>query len=284
MDRSPASDEAEWGDVCSVLAAGALQVPVDAVAGLRKVPGRASGRRSSTSLLKHADDQTVLGVSAVLRTIEQSGWQDRDFSAWGVVAAPRFPGRLSLAPSLEKFQQRGPASVSPLIIPNLSLHAMAGSISLAINAHGTNFGVGGGHGHLIEALLCALTIRPDTGCGLWVVATQWNPEPIPDTTGASVIPAAGVAVALALAPQECAEPARYQLRVQSSPEPCRSSDSGLIELSNRLVAQNDASARFRWASEVPGGGFVVLEESSSRGFAAGLTLGEPISDRFLDVA
>src|SRR5205823_2480660 len=84
------------------------------------------------------------------------GWHDRSFAEWGLIAAPRFLGRIIAAGAMARFKTQGVPGMSPLIIPTLSLHAVAGSLSLALQTHGFNYGVGGGHGHLAEALLTGL--------------------------------------------------------------------------------------------------------------------------------
>ena len=88
---------------------------------------------------------------------------------------------------MDRFKKQGVPGMSPLIIPTLSLHAVAGSLEPGLEDHGFNYGVGGGHGHLAEALLTALAARDDDGVpGVWVVATQFSPEPVPDTVGNSL--------------------------------------------------------------------------------------------------
>src|SRR5262249_28604159 len=152
-------------------------------------PGPLGGRRIPPSLLKHADHQTVLGLAALLRAIDGAGWQGRSFEDWGLIAAPRFLGRISTAASIARFKERGVPGMSPRISPTMSLHAVAGSLSMALKAHGFNYGVGGGHGHLGEALLTALAAREVHGAsGIWVVVTQFSPEPVPDTSGHSTNP------------------------------------------------------------------------------------------------
>lgn len=73
------------------------------------------------------------------------------------------------------------AAVSPTILPQHSLHSVSGTISIALGIHGPNYGAGGGCGALGEGLLCAVTLMANgTLPGIWLVLTEWNPEPIPD--------------------------------------------------------------------------------------------------------
>ena len=233
---------------------------LEELSALRKQPGPLAGRRLAPSLLKHAEEQTVLAVAAILRIIAAAGWQERDFSDWAVIAAPRFPGRLSLAPALEKFQKRGAASVSPLIVPTLSLHAMAGTLSLVLGAHGFHFGVGGGHDHLAEALLCALAFGEDSDVpGVWVVATEWEPEPIPEPSGASRVPAVGTAIALGLAPRG-GQAARWRLRLAPLTSPGEAPPSGVRALAGFLQGAIEPDRPRCWSCRLPGRGAIVLDD------------------------
>jgi hypothetical protein len=254
---------------CAVEAFGVVRVPLEEIPALRKVAGPLIGHRIPPSLLKHADEQTVLALAAVLRAIHDARWQDRSFAEWGLIAAPRFLGRLSIAPWIDKYARLGASTVSPLIIPNLSLHAVAGSLSLALRCRGFNFGVGGGHGHLAEALLAGLAASDDGQVpGLWVVATEWDPEPIPDGHRGSRVPAIGTAVALALVPG-AEESARRSLRVlpvapSAAGAPDDATASGLPELAAFLESA-DAGRRPRsWYRPLPGGGAIVLDDDPSR--------------------
>src|SRR5262249_40164854 len=91
-------------------------------------------------LLKYADEQAVIAVAAVLQAIQDFELHGRNFTDWGVVAAPRFLGREACAASLDKFMVQGALGVSPLLVAYQSLHAVAGSISLALRIQGPNMG------------------------------------------------------------------------------------------------------------------------------------------------
>ncbi len=124
-----------------------------------------------------------------------------DFADWGVLAAPRLPGRLSGAATLNRFVELGVPAISPHIIPQHSLHAVSSAVSVALGMHGPNFGIGGGPESTAEGLLAALTfLRTARVPGMWLVLTEWDREPIPDGQGGSVTPAVCCASALALVP------------------------------------------------------------------------------------
>ena len=141
---------------------GTLRVPLEGIAGLRKNPGPLGGREIAKSLLKHADHQTILGLSALLRAVDSAGWHSRSFADWGVIAAPRFLGRVLVSAAMARFRERGVPGMSPMTIPTVGLHSPSGSLSMALGMHGFNYGVGGCHGHLADGLLTALA-APMTG-------------------------------------------------------------------------------------------------------------------------
>src|SRR5262249_35114851 len=155
---------------------GAVTVPFEAVAGLRKAPGPPGSPKIASPLLKHADEHTVVGLAAVLRAMVDHGMAGRSFDDWAVVAAPRYPGRTQTMFHIDRYRGQGASTVSPLIIPHRSLHSISGTISLALRARGPNFGVGGARGNLGDGLLAALALGGDAPDGVWFVATAWDPE------------------------------------------------------------------------------------------------------------
>jgi hypothetical protein len=263
---------------CAVEAWGVVRVPVGEIQPLRKGPGPLLGTKIPPSLLKHADHQTVLALAALLRAADRAGWRDRSFAEWGVIAAPRFLGRIVAAAAMARFGQTGAAGVSPLIIPTLSLHAVAGSLSLAIKAHGFNYGVGGGPGHLAEALVAGLAARGDHDVpGIWVVATGFDPEPVPDVSGQSLTASTGYGVALALSVASAPDRSRLNLRlVPSAPadlqnEPNTDDTRGepltaLVALADFLDPPGASLPRpRRWYLPLPGGGGAVeLDDDPAR--------------------
>jgi hypothetical protein len=151
------------------------------------------------NFLKHADEQTVLGLAAVLHAVADTDLADTSFTDWGVVAAPCFLGRATLVQALQRYTVEGAWGMSPHFIPHRSQHAVSGTISQALKIHGPNFGAGGGPAGAIDALLAgAVLVETDRLPGVWVVLTGWEPEFIPDRDGRPAAATACRALALAL--------------------------------------------------------------------------------------
>jgi hypothetical protein len=163
----------------AVAAFGTVRAPHDAIPGLRQtlaLPGQAP---FPPAFLKHADEQTVVGLAAVFQAIQRHGWADHDFTDWGVLAAPRLLGRACMALAVQRFAQEGAWGVSPHLIPHRSLHSTSGTVSQALGIHGPNFGVGGGPLAAAEVMLAAAALMAGGRLpGLWLVLTGWDPEPI----------------------------------------------------------------------------------------------------------
>jgi hypothetical protein len=237
---------------------------------LRQKPGRVGAEALPPSFLKHADDQTVTGVAAVLQALEADGLGGRAFGDWGVVAAPRFMGRTALAAALGKFRAEGAWGISPHLIPHRSLHSLSGTISQALKVHGPNFGSGGGPGGAADALLTATALLHGGRLpGVWVVLTGWEPEPATDARGQVVTPD-GVcsAVALALVPVAPGGP-RLSLSVVPAGVGVRRNGHGGVSLLSleallRALADREAPpAAVVW--HLPGGGRLELERRTSAG-------------------
>jgi hypothetical protein len=128
------------------------------------------------SFLKHADEQTVACLAAVLEAIAASNLAPEGpgvFARWAAVCGPRFIGRDVIAQAVPNFRTEGPWGVSPHVIPHRSLHSPSGALSVALGIQGPNLGAGGGNGSEAEALLTALTLlwgqKPP---GVWLVTSS----------------------------------------------------------------------------------------------------------------
>jgi len=192
---------------CDVAAQGFVRASAGELAALRRSPGAPGDVPPPPSLLKHADEQTVVALAAVLRAAREGGLDPNGFGDWGVVSAPRYLGRAAFEGAFPQFLAEGVWGVSPLLIANHSLHAPSGTVSQVLKAYGPNLGVGGVPGHEDEAFLAAASML-DGGAapGVWVVLTGWAPGPFPppgllagsgvDAEGGDARVCEGVALAL----------------------------------------------------------------------------------------
>jgi hypothetical protein len=180
-------------------------VAPEQIPALRLAPGPGIGESLPASFLKHADDQTVVGIGAIFRAIDQNpSLSSVTFADWGVLAAPRFLGRATLASALQRFALEGAWGVSPHLIPHQSLHSVSGTVSQALGVHGPNFGVGGGPGCASEGILAAGALLSEERVpSVWLILTGWDPEPVLERPGQSATnghrPAPSICSAAALA-------------------------------------------------------------------------------------
>ena len=182
---------------CDVLAHGSVRAAPAEIASLRQNLGPVPGHPLPTGFLRHADEQTVVGLAAVLQAIATHGLAGQRFTEWGVLASPRYLGRLTLAAAIDRFKTEGAWGVSPHVIPHRMLHSISGAISQVLKIHGPNLGVGGGPGGLLEVFrMAAGMLHGDRLPGLWVVLTGWDPEPIPGEAQPGEARCIGVALAL----------------------------------------------------------------------------------------
>jgi hypothetical protein len=166
----------------------------DGIPALRRAPGRLGDAAIAPGLLKHADEQSVVGVVAVLRAVAAGGLDPAGFGDWGVVAAPGFLGRAAFNDAFPRFLADGAWGVGPLLTASHSLHSVSGMVSQALNAHGPNLGAGGAPSEDEQALLAAAVLLDEGAApGVWVVLTDWTPGPDGDQS-----PAAYEALAVAL--------------------------------------------------------------------------------------
>ena len=136
------------------------------------------------ALLRHADDQSVLGLAAVLAAMRAGKLTAETCSSWGILAAPRYLGRTVLTAAIPRFVAEGAWAVSPHLVPQQSTHAVAGVISQLLAMRGPSLGIGGGPGAGVEAALAsAAWLQIESIPGLWLVMTGWNQEPAPDEQG-----------------------------------------------------------------------------------------------------
>jgi hypothetical protein len=230
--------------VCDLAAHAAVRVPLATVGDLRRRPGPPGVAALPANFLKHADDQTVVGLAAIFHAIANHKLHDVPFTAWGVLAAPRFLARAAMITGLQRFLAEGAWGVSPHTIPHRSLHSISGTVSHALQIRGPNFGVGGGHGGNVEVLVAAVSLLERGRLpGIWVVWTAQEPDGEMDLAGHGDPNTICRALAVALTPTTLEGRApRLQLEVGGAPTdnplPCK--DFFYLEtLINKLGAARD---------------------------------------------
>jgi hypothetical protein len=204
---------------------------------------------------KYSDEQTIVAAQAVDRLIQAEGISTADCREWGVVVAPRYIGRLAGAGIFDRFRKRGDQGVSPHTLPQHSLHSPSGALSILLGTHGPNAGMGGGPNAFAEGLLGALTMFDlESTPGLWLVATEWNPEPLPDEQGEPATAAVCHGLAMLLRPASAAG-LRGQLSLRTSHQAQagidlarRPTEVRLHQLVHALdiAAQRNLSLGFEW--------------------------------------
>jgi hypothetical protein len=183
---------------------------------------------------------------------------------WGVLAAPLYLGRASLAAAIMRFRDEGAWGVSPHLVPHRSLHSPSGALSYALKLHGPNFGVGGGPGCAAEVLLAAAALLERRRApGLWVVFSAIDPDAPPGREGEQSPETTCAALALALTPARFGA-AGLRLRVKAAAAPAPPTAAAAAPNLYRLKAMLDAAARGAGRGAPVGrpleaGGWVELE-------------------------
>jgi hypothetical protein len=263
----PRSSPADPAAVRSLVAGfAACRVPIDELPHLRQLPGLLPGEPLPASFLKHADEQTVAAMVAVSRAIQEHGLERHDFSAWGIIAAPRFLGRAALAVALARFAAEGAWGISPHLIPHRSLHALSGTISQALKIHGPNYGVGGGADGAAEALLVANAMLSEQNLpGVWVVLTGFDPELVPADPEDVAPPQATecLAVALALVEPGLRRHGRFLAVGANGTSEAETDRWPLLSLENlaAVLAQGHDGKAARW--QLRCGGWAVWEHAEA---------------------
>jgi len=171
------------------------------IAALRGGPD-AGGRTLPPRFLRHADEHTIVGLHAVCTALAARPGEE-DVAGHAVVSAACQSGRLAAARTLAGLAAGGASSVSLHVVPQCSLHSVAGAISVALGMHGPHLGVGGGVDALAEGLFAAATLLAGTSCtAVWLVATEWDEEPALDERAAPAGDPVCRALAVMLEPVE----------------------------------------------------------------------------------
>jgi hypothetical protein len=230
--------------VCAIHAAAVVHATPDQLTVLRRDPGLPL----PASALRNADEQAVVGLAAVISAMRQANLTNEQCAEWGVVAAPRYLGRITLTAGLRRFATDGAWGVSPHIVPHQSQHAVAGVISLILGVHGPCLGVGGGPGGGAEAAQTAATyLDGESRSGVWLVMTGWDPEPVLDEQGRLPADVVCHGLALGLTPA-AASSHRPRLRLRPSFAPADAANiaadrvwfRGVEQLTSVLNSQGNA--------------------------------------------
>ncbi|NDC53867.1 MAG: hypothetical protein EBZ74_06140 [Planctomycetia bacterium] len=199
--------ERSTGPVCVLERHALVEVPLSEIGPLRDAAVPEGAPALPARFLRHCDEQTVVGVRAVLEAIAGDPQPVEAFARYGVIAAPRCAGRIAAAETLAAAAQAGSVAVSPHVVPQCSLHAAASAVSVALGMHGPNLGSSGGPEALSEGLCTALSLVHASGCaGLWLVLSEWDEEPALDPAGRPLDDPLCRAVALALGSRAAAPP------------------------------------------------------------------------------
>jgi hypothetical protein len=246
---------------CRVAGFAACRLPLSQLPSLRQQIGPLQNPPLAASFFKNADEQTVAAMAALGQAIRDHGLEPVSFKDWGVIAAPRFLGRVAMAGALTRFAAEGAWGISPHLIPHRSLHSLSGTISQALKIHGPNYGAGGGPDGADEALLVASALVADGQLpGVWLVLTGFDPELVPvDPLADNAAPPETecVAVALALRPAQ-AEDGGPCLVVGPGP----AADGTVpFSLENLAAALGDRVPAARWALRC--GGWAAWELAAS---------------------
>ncbi|MBM4022324.1 MAG: hypothetical protein FJ284_08805 [Planctomycetes bacterium] len=258
--RSPVGSAPPAG--CTIASHAFVESRLSGLAALRNGP--AGEPALPPRFLRHADEHTVVGVHAVITAIAR-GPDCGDRSGHAVVAAPCQSGRLAAAHALAQLASGGAVTVSPHIVPQCSMHSLAGAVSVALGMHGPHLGVGGGPEALAEGLFAAatlLTTAPSTCTAAWLVATEWDDEPTLDATGAAtgdpVCRALAVWLTPASAGERGSEDGPLSLNLRIPPASGRvgrplATKGGLVALSRALAMCEEGGALTAWTVTCPWG-------------------------------
>lgn len=244
----------ESATACVLETHAVVEVPLAEIDDLRDAPVPPGAPALPPRFLRHCDEHTVVGVRAVLDAIAALPDPEQSFDRYGVVGAPRLAGRITGAQTLVQAATAGGIAVSPHVVPQCSLHALASAVSVALGMHGPNLGASGGPEALSEGLYTAVSLVNASGAdGLWLVLTEWDEEPVLDAAGRPVTNPLCRAVALALRPQSSADenPVTFVVRI---PDPW--------ELRNALTGgAGPGLADFAWAIKMCAGGGAITSWS-----------------------
>ncbi|MFM8433939.1 MAG: hypothetical protein ACKOBP_01135 [Planctomycetia bacterium] len=244
----------ESAAACVLESHAVVEVPLAELQSLRDAPAPVGAPKLPPRFLRHCDEHTVVGVRAVLEAIAALPDPARPLDRYGVIGAPRLAGRITGAQTLVQAAEAGGIAVSPHVVPQCSLHALASAVSVALGLHGPNLGASGGPEALSEGLYTAVSLANASGCdGLWLVLTEWDEEPVLDAAGRPTNNPLCRAVALALRPQTAADDGAVTFSIRIA-DPTVQRDSFTAGVAHGL-------ADFAWAIGMCAGGGAITSWS-----------------------
>lgn len=243
---------------------------------LRTRPAPAGAPPMPPRFLRHADEHTIVGLHAVLEAIAASGLSSATIQSHAVIGAPCQMGRLATARVLVAMPAAGAMAIKPHVVPQCSLHSLAGAVSVALGMHGPHLGIGGGVGAIGEGLLAATTLLMSGGdpdCqAIWLVATEWDEEPALDDTATPIDDPLCRAIAVLL---EATSPdggdGEHEPFVSLSARPTHRAtrtplhtvgSSAILALSQAITTAHGAGSAAAWTLECPWGVEVTIARQS----------------------
>lgn len=268
MTRIPPHRPARLPVACGITGHALVEARLTEIAALRDSPGPPGAPALPARFLRHCDEHSVVGLHAVLRVLADRGPGIGHVDRHAVIAASCQIGRLAAARTLAGLAAGGGVSVSTHIVPQCSLHSVAGAVSVGLGMHGPHFGVGGGTDAFAEGLFAAATLFVSPLAAgappcVWLVATEWDAEPVLDDAAAPAGDPVCRALALAI------EPAAVGLRlsidgVPAGPRtaPARAS-GGLVEFARALAMCQAGAALVSWAVDCPWGAAIRVSQRAA---------------------
>jgi hypothetical protein len=236
-----------------------VETAASTLATLRDAPSPSGAPALPARFLRHADEHTVVAMRSVLEAIAAGAAVSANDRV-AIVAAPCQSGRVLAARSLAQLAVGGAVTVSPHLVPQASLHSVAGAVSVAFGWHGPHLGVGGGPDALAEGLIAAATLlAAGSGCdAAWLIATDWQTEPSLDADGGPTGDPVCRSLAIALVPAAVAGARPMLVLDPAAPAVDHASTIDLATLARAITSMASAGEAEPWCAECPWGGTLTL--------------------------
>ena len=244
MNHSP-SLPTDFSAFCQIDSCATVSAHLSEVQALAREKHAYGSYSLPTRFLRHADEQTVIGVRSILKAMAADTQGNSDISNDAVIAATCLAGQPAAARTMIGLRDKGPVAVTPHIVPQCSLHSVASAASVGFGMHGPNFGVGGGIHAVSEGLLLAVTLAPllaitSPSARIWLICTGWDQQPSLKPNGEvdNDPLCRGLTLLLKHTPSHSIDNARPQIRITSQQDSYSRghypADTPLKELYERL--------------------------------------------------